>query len=132
MPVLPRYCYGLPRISIIPWITPIVLNILKHLGSNPDRHGSPRNCHGQAKDLQGFVTVSLQFFVDAPGLKIRGYPASEPGQWDLGLTLTSHIPMYVRSQDASLPSATSDVTKQQTITKSVLISPEDGIGYWVI
>ena len=32
---------------------------------------------------EGFVTVSIRLFMDAPGLTIRGDPASEPGQWDL-------------------------------------------------
>ena len=105
MPVLPRYCYGLPR-------------LFKHFKTS----GESRNCHGLAKDRQGFVTVSLGFFTDAPGLTIRDDPASKPGQWDLGLALTSRISKHVRCQDASLPSSTSDVTKQQTITKSVLIS----------
>ena len=34
-----------PPISIIPRITPIVLNILKHPGSIPNHHNSPRSCH---------------------------------------------------------------------------------------
>ena len=71
-----RYCYGFPRISIIPRITPIVLNILKHPGSIPDRHGSPRSCYGLPKDRPGFVTVSLRFFTDPSRIDD---PASEPG-----------------------------------------------------
>ena len=86
-----RYCYGLTRIPIIPRVTPIVLNILKHPGSIPDRLGSPRSCHGLVKDRQGFVTVSLRFFTDHPGLTIRGDPASEPGQWDFGFSLPCHF-----------------------------------------
>ena len=81
-PRICQYCYTLPWISIIPRITPIVLNILKHQGSNPDRHSSLMSCHGLAK----VSSVSLQFFMDAPGLTIRGDPASEPGQWDLGFS----------------------------------------------
>ena len=48
VPRICRYCCGLPWISIIYRITPIVLNILKYPGSNSDCHGSPVSCHGLA------------------------------------------------------------------------------------
>ena len=87
MPVLPQYSYGFSRISIIPWITPNPLNILKHFKTSGEY---PRSCHGLAKDRHSFVTVSLRFFTYAAGLMIRGDPASEPGQWDSGLIKTKH------------------------------------------
>ena len=95
VPRICRYCYGLPRISIIPRVTQIVLNILIHPGSNPDRHGSPRSCHRLAKDRQGFVTVSLRFFTDAPGLTVRGDSASEPEQWELGFIRVNNSNMFI-------------------------------------
>ena len=88
MVVFPRYCYALPRISIISRIMPIVLNILKHPGSIPDLHGSPRSC-------QGFVTVWLQFFTDVHVLTIRDDPASEPGQWDFTGVLAQICGIYL-------------------------------------
>ena len=111
-----RWCPGYAGIANVllrlapdfnnPRITQNVLNIEKHPGSNPDSQGSPRSCHGQAKDRQGFLTVSLWFFTDALGWTIRGDPASEPGQWDLcfrrqqfiagGPSAHQRPPFYVR------------------------------------
>ena len=105
MPRICRYCYGLSRISIIPRITPIVFlnKILKHQRSNPDRHGWPSSCHGLAKDRQGFVTVSLRFFTDAPGLTVRGDSASEPGHWDLGFSRANNSNMFIITKLFDVP-----------------------------
>ena len=73
-----RYCHGLPWISI----TPIVLGILKHPGSIPDRHRSPMSCHGLAKYRQGLVKVSLKPRSHFPGSRPRmwsGWSGSDPG-----------------------------------------------------
>ena len=106
-----RWCPGYADIATLlhrfvldlnnPRITPIVLNILKHPGNNPDCQGSPWSCHGRAKLRQGFVTMTLRFFTDAPGSMTRGDPAPEPGQWNLGLKDTHTSSQTIRSSYSS-------------------------------
>ena len=82
-----QYCHGI----FLRWAPdfnnppdhPDCFKHFKTTGEYYDCHGSPRSCHGLAKDRQGFVTVSLYTVLHGcPRIDDPGDPASEPGQWD--------------------------------------------------
>ena len=88
-PRICRYCHGIATV----WsgfYNPNQSDCLKHFKTATGvsrivmvAKELPRTSHGLATNRQGFVKVSLRSFTDASGLRIRGDPASAPGQWDL-------------------------------------------------